>query len=479
MEIDLFKDKKHNFQPSTAYPEQQVGRSGPSFVRHCLQSKRIFPTRTSLIILFLLILNPFYSVFAQRGDSLRLSRDSIRPGLSASIPDSARIPLGGFRISEDTLEAEVQRQARDSSIYDNVAKKAYLYGDASVSYQDIQLTAGLIVFEWENDIVLAKPFPDSSGRLAGFPSFQDGEQQFTADSIKYNFKTGKGIVYDVRTSQDDIYIIGERSKFIRGTGSDTTSNDIVNTQSAIFTTCSAPVPHFGIRSNKVKIIPNKLAVVGPSQLEIMGVPTPLWFPFGFFPLKSGRSTGLIFPNDYEYSPQFGFGLRGIGWFFPLGDHLNLTGTGNIFLKGSYGLNVRSQYNKRYKYSGSLDLGFDSRKIENLSDGSFNRSNSYSIRFSHRQDRRAHPTNNFGGSINIQTNDYQSRVFNDANNVLNSQLSSNLNFTKTWDDKPITFSAGLNHSQNNQTREMNISFPNARFITQSLYPFRREGGRQRW
>jgi len=473
MEIDLLKEKIHYWQRLLVSPAQNTAGWGLTGMPCFLQRKHLFRFIPSLSVLFLMILGPFQSGFAQIGDSTRLQRDTL------PVPDSLRLPLDGFRLSKDALDAEVLRSAKDSSILDNVAKKAFLYGDASVSYQDVKLTAGLIVFEWENDIVVAKPFPDSSGRLGGFPTFDDGTQKFTADSIKYNFKSGKGIVYDVRTNQDDIYILGERSKFIRGQGADSTRNDFINTERAIFTTCTHTEPHFGIRSNKVKIIPNKLAIVGPSQLEIMGVPTPLWFPFGFFPLKSGRSTGLIFPNDYEYSPQLGFGLRGVGWFFPMGEHVNLTLTSNIYLKGSYGLNVNSQYNKRYKYTGNLNLGFDSRKVENTNDGTFSRSNSYSIRFSHRQDRRAHPTNTFGGSVNIQTNDFQSRVFNDAQNVLNSQLSSNLTFSKNWTDKPFSFSAGLNHSQNNQTRQMNISFPNAKFITQSLYPFRKQGGKEKW
>lgn len=449
------------------------------------QNKRINPLNTSVYLVFLLWVSSVSTLWAQRPDSLFEIKQRARPTVLSNPADTSKsdsIPANvDYILSKDAIDGEVKREAMDSSLtlLEEGNRKYFLFGNAKVAYQDINLEAGIIELNFDNDLIIARPIADSSGTMVNYPKFNDGTQEFTADSIKYNYKSGKGKVYNMRTNQDDIQIIGQETKFIRNMTKDTTKGDIVNTAKAIFTTCTHPEPHFGIKSNKVKIIPNKLAVVGPSNLEIMGIPTPIAFPFGFIPLKTGRKTGLIFPNDYEYSPQLGFGLRGVGWFFPLGDHLNLTVTSNIYLKGSYGFNVASNYNKRYKYAGNLNLGFDSRKTENLEDGSFSRSNAFSIRFSHRQDRRAHPTNTFGGSVNIQTNNFQGRVFNDAQNVLNSQLSSNLNFSKNWTDKPMSFSVGLNHSQNTQSQEMTINFPNAKFLTQSIYPFRKAGGKETW
>lgn len=449
------------------------------------QNKRINPLNTSVYWLFLLWLVPFSSLFAQRTDSLLQAKEARlanRPVvLDTSQRDTTPPENLKYILSKDAIDDEVKREAMDSTltILEEGNRKYFLFGNAKVSYQDINLDAGIIELDFESDLIIARPIADSSGKMVNYPVFNDGTQEFTADSIKYNYKSGKGKVYNMRTQQEDIQIIGRETKFIRNMTQDTSIGDIVNTSKAIFTTCTHPEPHFGIKSSKVKIIPNKLAVVGPSNLEIMGVPTPIAFPFGFIPLKSGRKTGLIFPNDYEYSPQLGFGLRGVGWFFPLGDHVNLTVTSNIYLKGSYGLNIASNYNKRYKYTGNLNLGFDSRRTEDLEDGTFSRSNAFRIQFSHRQDRRAHPTNTFGGSVNIQTNNFQGRVYNDARNVLNSQLSSNLTFSKNWSDKPISLSVGLNHSQNTQSQEMTINFPNAKFLTQSIYPFKQAGGKERW
>lgn len=408
-------------------------------------------------------------------DSLSLAIDSL--GRS----DSLSVDLKQIAYSKDSLDAPVNYSAVDSMIYDIKDEKIHLFGSAEVSYQTINLKADYIVFNWKNSIVTAEGRPDSSGTMAGFPVFKDGDQTFTAERMRYNFQTRKGVVYDVTTQQNDVIVKGTRSKFVSGEQKDSTSNDYVYSEDALFTTCTAPNPHFGIRSNKQKVIPNKLVVIGPSNLEIMDVPTPLWLPFGFFPISTGRRTGLLFPRDYEYSQQWGFGLREIGWFFPLGDHFNLSLTSNIYLKGTWGVNAFSTYKKRYKYNGNLSMGYDSRRMES-GEGIVSRNNSMFLEWRHRQDATAHPTNTFGGSIKIQTNNYQNRVYNDER-VLDNQLRSNLSFDKNWKDKPLSFSASFSHNQNTATRNVTINFPNLKFLTRAIYPFKREagsgGGQKKW
>lgn len=366
-------------------------------------------------------------------------------------------------------------------IYDIANQRVHLYGEAQVAYTNIQLKAAHIIFDWETNIVTAEGMPDSLGQPAGLPEFSDDSQSFTADSMRYNFATKKGVVYDVVTTQNDVIVRGAKSKFVTQEPQDTSSEatNIVYSSDAIFTTCTHEEPHFGIRSQKQKVVPNRLVVVGPSNLEIMNVPTPVWLPFGFFPISSGRRTGLLFPRDYQYSPQWGFGLEGIGWYFPLGDHFNLSLTGNIYLKGTWGINAISRYNKRYKYNGNFNIGYDVRRSEDA-EGNIARPRSFIFQWSHQQDRSAHPTINFGGSINIQTNNYQQRVFNDQR-VTENQLRSNLNFRKNWRDKPINLTASFSHNQNSNTGDITINFPNIQFQTQAINPFKRKkrSGPEKW
>ncbi|WP_157975868.1 putative LPS assembly protein LptD [Lewinella sp. IMCC34191] len=387
-----------------------------------------------------------------------------------------------YRISEDSLTAPVDYQARDSMEVDLVQQRIHLYGAGQVNYQSISLQADHIVLDYGTNLVTAEAWPDSSGTLVGDPKFSDGGQEFVATNIMYNFKSKKGIVTETVTTQDDVYVRGGKSKFVSGAvqTNDSTRSDVIYTEGAIFTSCSAEHPHFGVRTQKAKVIPNKLAIIGPSNLEIMGVPTPFWLPFGFFPLKSGRSTGLLFPSDYQYSNQWGFGFQGIGWFFPLGEHVNLQVTSDIYLNGTFTINTASSYRKRYKYSGNFDFSYR-RLVETsgIPDGYQEFSNQgFSFGWRHRQDPRAHPTFTFGGSINFQTNQTNQRYLNSYEAASTNVIRSAMNITKTFPNLKSTLTAGVSHSQNNQTGAFNVNFPDARFQTQTIYPLRNLPGSQR-
>ena len=200
--------------------------------------------------------------------------DTLPPADSLALLDSLPTPnyFGSTRdytASADSLTAPVDYSAKDSMWVDFESQEIHLYGDASVKYQAIDLKANHIVLNYGTNIVVAGPLPDSIGQPAGFPEFTDGGQSFTAKGMRYNFKSRKGIVYSTTTTHDDIYIRGGNSKFISGAVAvnDSTQADVIYTEGAIFTTCSDEHPHFGIRTRRAKIIPNKLAVIGPSNLD--------------------------------------------------------------------------------------------------------------------------------------------------------------------------------------------------------------------
>ena len=403
-----------------------------------------------------------------------------------SIPEVASFSgsTADFRMSNDSLDAPVAYRSRDSMEVDLVNELIHLYGEAEVNYQQVSLRANHIVLDYGSSIVRAEPWPDSAGVTNGNPQFADGGQEFTAKLLTYNFRSRKGIVTETVTTQDDVFVRGGKSKFVSGAiqTDDSTRSDVIYTTGAIFTSCSAEHPHFGIRTRKAKVVPNKLAIIGPSNLEIMGVPTPFWLPFGFFPLKSGRSTGLLFPSDYQYSPQWGFGFQGIGWFFPLGEHVNLQLTSDIYLNGTFTGNVATSYRRRYKYSGNASFTYrrliqenglnSDRPLDPRVDAGF------TLGWSHRQDPRAHPTFNFGGSINFQTNLVDQRYLNTYEAASTNVIQSSMNLTKSFPKLKSTLTAGLNHSQNNQTGEIRVQFPDARFQTQTIYPLRQLPGNTR-
>ena len=407
-------------------------------------------------------------------DSLSIVLDSTKQ----SSPRRQNIP-DGVVISDDAIPAAIDYDARDSIVYDIQDKKIYLYGGASVIYEDLDLKAGYIVVDWEKNEVFAKHTLDSLQKPNEIPAFKNADQTFDAMSMRYNFKSQKGIIYDAKSQYTDLYILGSRAKFLAADKDSTIQEDHIYSSDALFTTCNHPEPHYGIRSKKQKVIPDKVVVVGPSNLELMGIPTPLVLPFGFFPISDSRTAGLIFPQDYTFSPTWGFGLENIGYYTPINENLDASLTGDIYFNGTYGLHLTTNYKKIYKYTGSLNLNWSERKSETR--GVPEVQKSFAIRWSHSQDSRAHPTRRLSGSVNIQTNDYQSLNRNDATSVLQNSLSSNINFSKSFSGKPYTFTASAGHSQNTRTNDVTINFPTAEFKTQTLFPFKRKQrkGKEKW
>ncbi len=397
--------------------------------------------------------------------------------------DSAVIDLTkSVRVSNEGLDQEIEYGAKDSMWFDVKNKQLHLYGDASVKYTSLTVKAGYILMDYARNEITADQFPDSTGRMAGSPDFKDGDQQFTASKLRYNFKSKKGIIYEARTKQEDLYVLGERAKFVGGATDDTTSNkrSTIYNSNALLTTCDDPHPHFGIRTRKLKVIPDKLVVTGLSLLEIGGVPTPLILPFGFYPITKTRKAGLIIPRDYESSRIEGFGLRDFGWYQPINQHIDAKLLFNAYTSGSWGVAADTRYKQLYRYDGNFLLTINNRVRENEF-AEKEAAKSFGINWTHQQDAKAHPSRKFGGSVNIETNRNQNRNQNDFASVYQNQLRSNLNFSKTFPGKPYSFTAAMTHGQNTQTREMNISLPNLTFQMQQIYPLKRkvQVGKERW
>jgi hypothetical protein len=401
---------------------------------------------------------------------------------SKPVVNRQTISLDSIKFSKDSIDSPVIYSADDSMHLEAKTQIVHLYGNATVKYQDFALRAGYIALDVENKLVLAEGLPDSSGRMSSFPVFADKSQEFTAKKIKYNFETQKGIIYDITTEQQGGYIRSGKAKIVMGVKNDSIkqANDQFFAQDGIFTTCDHEIPHFGIRSNKQKVIPDKEVIVGPSNLEIMGIPTPLWIPFGFFPLNIEQKSGLIFPRDYEFSPRFGFGLKNLGWYFELGDHWDLQLTGDIYSRGTFAVNAATNYKYKYKYSGNFNVRYDRQRFGDPETPTFSLNETTSIRWSHNQDSKAHPTQRFSGNVNMTLGNNR-QVFNDAENVLNANLSSNVSYSKSWTGKPYRLSLSASHNQNKQTREFSVILPQLDFQMNRITPFEKKsgGGKPSW
>jgi len=357
----------------------------------------------------------------------------------------------------------------------------HLYGNAIVTYEDKELKADYIILQMETNIAEAMISEVKKNPVK--PTFKDGGKEYKYNRLKYNFETEKGLVIDAITQEGEFTIHGQTTKFVSSKNDSVFNSDVIYNANSVITTCQHDHPHFGFRGKKLKVIANKVAVFGPSNLELGGVPTPIWLPFGFYPLVEGTSSGFIFPQNYQFNSRaLGFGLQGFGWYFPINDFIHTKLTADYYTRGSFGLYANTTYKKKYKYNGSVNLSFNNRITEVVDSPEPISEKGFSIRISHNQDQKAHPFVNIGGSINIVGNNNTNRINDDVESVLKSTYTSNFFYRHSMPRSPFSFSLGLNHSQNTNTGIISLTLPDAKLNMNTIFPFQRKnrgGNEEAW
>lgn len=441
------------------------------------------------IVIFIIIYTTLDSSWAQQTDirstikkdpsadtlTLLPQNDQLKKGQIDTI-----VPKNDYKISPDAISEPFDYSAKDSSWNDIKRKKTHLYGTASVSTGQIKIDADSIIINYETNIL--EGYRNQKNTTTNLPTFTSDANSFTFDSLRYNFKTRKGIVFHARTEEGEFTINGEKTKFISNPVDSIRENNetYIYNEDAIITTCNHYPPHFGIRASKMKFVPKKLAVLSVAQLEIEKVPLPIFLPFGFFPLIKGKSSGLIFPNNYEYNEQLGLGFRGVGYYWPLGQKADLTILGDIYTRGSWGISLGSNYKKRYGYNGNVTVGYRRDVQDNEETGKKQFSTAFSLRLRHAQDPKAHPYINMSGDINFTTNRYDQRNSVSANRQLENTIGSNFTFTHKMPGTPFNFTAEFRHSQNLLTRKMDITLPNITLRMNTIFPFKsKNSNKERW
>lgn len=386
---------------------------------------------------------------------------AIRPLQTLQTPDSLQLDTSAIRLSKDALDAPVQYQAADSIVMDMQTQKIYLFNKARTTYKNYALKADRINLNQHTSIVTAYYVLDSLGQPHEPPVFKDGEQTFLSDTIKYDFKTKKGIIFNTTTQQGEGFLHSEKSKIV--------NNNTVFGANGWYTTCDLDTPHFAIHIGQAKVIANKLIVARNAELEFEGVPTPLYLPFFIFPLSTGQRTGLL-PPAYTVTQQKGIGLTGLGYYLGLGPYFDMTIRGDVYSYGSWDITINPTYRKRYRYSGSLNLSIANTRFGDPKTPDFQHSKDFRIMWSHSIDPKAHPGINFSASVNAGTSTYNLYNVTDPAIRLNNTLNSSIAFSKTWQGSPFNLTLSASHSQNTSTRQVNIAFPQLTFTMNTIYPF---------
>ena len=362
--------------------------------------------------------------------------------------------------SKDALDKKVISFAEDSIVYNLEDKKIYLYKNAEVTYGNINLKAAYIELDNDKNTVYATFLKDSLNKIYGRPIFSENNKTFTSKSIKYNFKTKKGIINDVITQEGEAFILGEKVK--------KQFDDILYTKRGRYTTCNNENPHFSIRSRKIKTIPGEKIITGPANLEIAGVPTPICLPFGYFPNQKKQSSGIIFPI-YGESLNKGFFLNNGGYYFAINDYIDLKFKGDIYSNGTWNINLSSNYKKRYKYNGTLTLSYASLKSGNKGLNNYLDKRDFFIKWRHSQDVKANPSSRFTANLNVGSSSYHQNNSNISDDFLQNTYESNINYNKNWRNSNVSLS--FRHFQNTLNNNINVKIPEINYSINRFYPLK--------
>lgn len=367
------------------------------------------------------------------------------------------------------LDANVEYESKDSIHFDMTNSKVYMYGEAQILYDQIDLDAATIRIEFNSNELIAQGVKDSLGKLIGNPVFKEGEKSYTQKYMKYNYRTKKAYIRDVVTEEGEGFLHGEDLLKLQ--------DDAINISHGTYTTCSNPDhPHFGFQFSKAKVIPNKKIVTGPATLVIEGVPTPLTIPFVMFPINPGQRSGIIMPT-YGESANRGFFLEGGGYYWGISDYFDFKITGDIYSRGSWALEPTINYVKKYKFRGSLNLSYAVNKT-----GADNEdvSKDFSIRWSHNQDPKARPNGIFSANVNIMSSEINKFNPTSTQDYLTNTFQSSVSYQTNIAGK-YRFTANASHSQNTNTKMVTISLPEISFSVNQFYPFRKKGkaGQFKW
>ena len=380
------------------------------------------------------------------------------------------------RHRKNGIDAPVEYSAEDSLTYDAANATAHLYGNSKVKYTNMDLASENIHMNLDSNLVHATGKMDSTThQLSGTPVFKMGSDQYEQTEMMFNFKTKKGFITDVYTQQEDGFLTSEHSK--RGADGE------MFLEHGRYTTCDDPHPDFYIAMSRAKVRPGKDVVFGPAYLVVADVPLPLAIPYGFFPFTKSYSSGFIMPT-YGDETSRGFYLRDGGYYFALGDKMDLKLLGEIYTKGSWGLSAASNYKKRYKFSGSIYANFQNSVVgeKNLPD--YQKTTSFKIQWRHTQDQKANPYNSLTASVNYASESFER---NNLSSMYNPQAltqttrTSSVNWRTTFSSIGLSLSSQVDLAQNMRDSIIEMTLPNLSVSVARFYPFKRKkaAGEERW
>ena len=395
-------------------------------------------------------------------DSIKFATDSTARADSIARADSLDL------LSKSSLEQPAFSAARDSIIEDfsDGKRMIYYYGDVSVTYGNMKLTADYMEYDMQKQTVFARGTKDSTGTWVGQPTMEEGGKTYTMEEVRYNFETRKARITNMITQESEGILHGQNIKMM--------PDQSINITKGKYTVCDCEHPHYYLHLTAAKVMtkPSQRTVFGPAYPVIEDVPLfPVVLPFGFIPKRPDRATGFLMPTFGEEASR-GFFIRDVGMYFVIGDYFDLSLTGDIFTLGSWAVDVNSRYKVNYKCNGNFALTYSNDQTGERNSPDFFQTKNFAVRWSHSQDSKANPGMSFSASVNFSSPSNNRYNATSVTEALQNQISSSISWSKNWGGK-VNLSVNALHSQSSRDSSYSFTLPDVTLSVSRFYPFQRK------
>lgn len=366
--------------------------------------------------------------------------------------DTINVPVADTIVGKDDLGLSypIDYYGKDSTVVDVVNNRILLYGSAWVNYGEMKVAADFIEFSLDDYTARAVGKRDSTGAVVERASFTDGETEFKEDSLAYNFKSERGISYGVRTQEGEVHLLSEVSK--------KASNNWISVGKGKLTTCNAENPHYHFQLSRAMVIPDEKVVSGPLFVKFRKIPTPLALPFGFFPNKKESTQGILLPG-YGNGNEKGYFIQNLGYYVPVNKYLDTRVLFDVYTRGSWAVRNITNYKRLYRYNGNFNISrvVNKNGIPELSN--YAESVNFNVQWTHNQDPKSRPNSTFSSNVNLGTlNNFRNNLNTSQQDFLSSTFSSRIQWSKRWPDSPFNLGVTAGHTQNTQSRNVQVTLP---------------------
>jgi LPS-assembly protein len=201
----------------------------------------------------------------------------------ADVSAEVRLPLPsalkGFSKSGIRFDAPVHMTA-DTLSYDEEAGVAVAEGNVELVFGTRTMRADRVRYDSTT----------GEAELSGKVRYKDAGEEFAFDRITINLDSETGVLYNgtIRISSSNYLIASSR---IEKTGQNSFLID-----KGMLTTCPCdPEPDWKFEVHRARVTLDQYAIAKDITFRIRGVPV-LWLPWGAFPVKMTRQSGLLLPN---------------------------------------------------------------------------------------------------------------------------------------------------------------------------------------